>query len=139
MLQAAKYIGSGLATIGLTKKIVSPILSDMLLCSSVISPTGKVAIDVVDNMLRSLPEDSPVLKHITNVAMQSESLLKVTGSEQDGLLTPFIVTEFPDGDIPVNKVSKEAGVYVFTEKETAPGQTKRRQAIGSAVDFLFYF
>lgn len=134
MLQAAKYIGSGLATIGLTNNILSPILSGRLLCPSVISPTAKVAIRVVDDMLRSLAVDNPVLLHITNVAMQSESLLEVTASVKDGLLSPSSVIEFAGGNIPINKVPNDTGVYVFTEQVVAPGQTEVRQAIGSAVD-----
>jgi hypothetical protein len=135
MLQAAKYIGSGLATIGLTKNILSPVLSGRLLCPSVISPTAKVAIRVVDDMLRNLNVDNPVLLHITNIALQSESLFGVTGHVEKGLLSPFSVIDFLDGDIPMNKVSKDAGVYVFTEQVVAPGETELRQAIGSAVDF----
>ena len=64
MLQAAKYIGSGLATIGLTKTILSPVLSPQLLCPSVISSPAELAIQTVDTMLSALPEDSLVLKHI---------------------------------------------------------------------------
>lgn len=135
MLQAAKYIGSGLATIGLTKQLLAPVLSTRLLCPSVISPLAKEAICVVDEMLRSLPEDSPVLAHITEVASQSESLLQVIAKANGGLIIPSSKIEFPDGNIPQNTIPVAAGVYIFTENVCASGQTVVRQAIGSSSNF----
>ena len=76
MLQAAKYIGSGLATIGLTKKVLAPVLSKCTLCPSVISPLAKNTIQTVDRMLLTLPEDSLVLKHISDIS--SGTTLQVT-------------------------------------------------------------
>ena len=72
MLQAAKYIGSGLATIGLTKQILAPTLFPNLLCTSVISPLAMKDISTVDEMIISLPKDSLVLQHIQNVAASVE-------------------------------------------------------------------
>lgn len=135
MLQAAKYIGAGLATIGLTKQILSPVLSPRLLCPSVISSTAIVAINVLDEMLRSLPKDSIVLNHIIEVAAQSESLLQVTAQAQGDLVKPLSSIEFSEGNIPEGSVTKDAGVYAFTEKVVAPGQTAVRQAFGSAINF----
>lgn len=86
-------------------------------------------------MLRSLPEESPVLKHISKVAEQCESSMEVTGSVKQGSLSPFSATEFPNSNIPINEVPKKAGAYVFTEKEVATDNTKPRQAVGSAVEF----
>jgi hypothetical protein len=65
MLAAAKYIGAGLATIGLiTKNILNPILSDKVITPSVISNQAIKAIECVDSILKSLPLNSRVLKHI---------------------------------------------------------------------------
>jgi len=89
MLQAAKYIGSGLATIGLTKQVLSPVLSNCLLCSSVVSPTAIQAIQTVDQMIESLPENSPVFQHIEAVASTSETMLEVTAKVQGDLVIPF--------------------------------------------------
>jgi len=116
MLQAAKYIGGGLATIGLTKLILSPITSSRLLCPSVISPTAIVAINVVDDMFKSLPADGAVIKHITKVAEQ-ESMLQVTAKVEGDLVIPNTLIEFPDGNIPENSVTKGRGVYAFTDKK----------------------
>lgn len=133
MLQAAKYIGSGLATIGLTKQILAPVLSPRLLCPSVISPTAVVAIRVVDEMLRSLPEDSPVIQHIQS--MSGDSALEVTGAADGGLAIPLSTITFPDGNIPEGVVLATAGVYAFTKLNAADGQGTTRQAFGSAIDF----
>lgn len=135
MLQAAKYIGAGLATIGLTKDVLSPVLSPRLLCPSVITDTAKVAIIAVDKMLKSLPEDSLVLNHIKQVASNSESMLHVSAEAQGDLVIPSNVLEFPDGNIPNSPETSGAGVYVFTDKEVAPDQTERCQAVGSAINF----
>lgn len=89
MLQAAKYIGSGLATIGLTKQVLSPVLSNRLLCSSVVSPTAIQAIQTVDQMIESLPENSPVFQHLEAVASTSETMLEVTAKVQGDLVIPF--------------------------------------------------
>ena len=132
MLQAAKYIGSGLATIGLTKIILAPVLSPKTLCPSVISHLAERAIVVVNDMLISLPKDSIVLKHIQDIASSTE--LGVVASLDEGLVTPFSPLEFPNGDIP-SGVPLGTGVYAFTEKSASKGETKVRQAIGSAVSF----
>lgn len=135
MLQAAKYIGAGLATIGLTKTILSPVLSPRLLCPSVISSTAEVAIRVVNEMLLSLPKDSIVLNHITEVASKSANMLQVTAQSQGDLVNPINLVEFSNGNIPEGLVPKEAGVYVFTEKRSSSDQSVPGQAFGSAVDF----
>lgn len=135
MLQAAKYIGGGLATIGLTKLVLSPALSPRLLCPSVISPTAVVAINVVDEMLQSLPKDGTVINHITEVAESSESMLQVTAKVQGDLVIPNTPIEFPNGNITENSITKEAGVYAFTDKEPYQNNTELEQAFGSAIDF----
>lgn len=136
MLQAAKYIGGGLATIGLTKLILSPITSSRLLCPSVISPTAKVAINVVDEMLKSLPSDGTVIKHIAKVAEQSESMLQVTAKVEGDLVIPNTLIEFPNGNIPENSVTKERGVYAFTDKKALSAHPDGlEQAFGSAIGF----
>ncbi len=134
MLQAAKYIGSGLATIGLTKNILSPVLSSRVLTPSVISPLAKVAIDVVDQMLRSLPSDSLVLQHINQVASTVE--LQVTAQIINGIVVPDSSITFPNGQLPSSSSSPSGtGVYAFTE--IAPtGQGLAKQTIGSALNFL---
>jgi len=111
MLQAAKYIGAGLATIGLTKTILSPVLSPRLLCPSVISSTAKVAIRVVDEMLRSLPENSPVLNQIS---------VNVTGYST--------ITRGYRKSYQPCRVLKEA-------KQPTSDQTVAGQAFGSTIDF----
>ena len=95
MLQAAKYIGSGLATIGLTKKILQPVLSSNRLCPSVISHLAEKAILTVDKMLRRLPRDSLVLKHISE--MVSIADLHTTAVVEDGHIQPNETIQFSHG------------------------------------------
>jgi hypothetical protein len=132
MLQAAKYIGSGLATIGLTKQILQPVLSSNTLCPSVISHLGEQAITTVDVMLRSLSEDSLVLKHIVEIASGVE--LCTTAVVKDGLIVPNQAVSFREGNV-TSKSPSGTGVYVFTERVPAQGSSVCRQAVGSALSF----
>lgn len=106
MLQAAKYIGSGLATIGLTKQILAPTLSPNILCTSVISPLATKAISTVDEMLISLPKDSLVLQHIQNVAASVE--VQVTATANNGIITPDTLSNFLS-DRPLIPATRGAG------------------------------
>ena len=112
MLQAAKYIGSGLATIGLTQQILRPVLSSKTLCPSVISPLAQQGIATVDVMLRSLPEDSLVLKHISDIASGADVI--TTTVIESGSILPNQVIGF-NGGKPTLPSPSGAGVYAFTE------------------------
>ena len=132
MLQAAKYIGSGLATIGLTKRLLLPLLSPQLLCPSVISSEAEKAIIVVDEMLQSLPQDSLVLQHITEVALGAQ--VSISAQVTGDLVIPTSQIEFPEGNIP-SGIPTGAGVYAFTELSPSKGQAGVQQAFGSTVGF----
>jgi len=54
LLQAAKIIGSGLATIGLTNILLSPLQSNNLLTKLYLTLLSTEGIKTVDNMIKSL-------------------------------------------------------------------------------------
>lgn len=87
-----------------------------------------MAIGVVDKMLECLPKESPVFKHIADVS--SKATIQVTAKVDGQRLIPFKLVEFPYGNIPVNQIPSEAGVYAFTKKANLS-----QQAFGSAIDF----
>jgi GIY-YIG catalytic domain len=128
MLAAAKYIGAGLATIGLiTKNILKPTMSDKVLTPSILSNQAIKAIECVDSMLQSLPLKSIVLKHIEHIS--KKSALKVNADIKEGKLVPNKRVEFYNGEIPEKQVPQSAGVYLFELK------TNGEQYVGSAIDF----
>src|SRR5271156_1382060 len=95
MLAAAKYIGAGLATIGLiTKNILNPILSNKVITPSVISNQAipasedEGAIECVDSMIKSLPLNSIVLRRAHIEKISSVQLLVVNAYKHKGKLVP---------------------------------------------------
>lgn len=132
MLQAGKFIGSGLASIGLTKQILAPVLSPHLLCPSVISKHAEEAIIVVDGMLQSLPQDSVVINHITQVAENATVVVNALVDKQ--LIIPAQTTIFTNGNITPG-IPKAAGVYAFTELVPSDTEVGPQQAFGSTVAF----
>lgn len=130
MLAAAKYIGAGLATIGLiTKNILKPILSDEVISPSIIYTQAKKAIECVDFMLQSLPLNSVVLKHIEHIS--NIQALEVNAVIKKGKLVPNKKIDFyhEGGEIPEKEVPQSAGVYIFELKANG------YQYVGSAIDF----
>ena len=87
IVQAAKIIGSGLATIGLTNILLSLIQNDNLLISKInITKLGKKGISTIDKMIESLPKDSLLLKFLMHEI--SLSTLKINGKAENGLIIP---------------------------------------------------
>lgn len=85
MTQAAKIIGSGLATIGLNNVLLSVIHNDNLLLSKVIyTELVKKAINTVESMLNSLSKDSIVLNYLEREIMLSK--LVIIGRSKDNIL-----------------------------------------------------
>lgn len=72
LVQAAKIIGSGLATIGLSNVLLSVIRDDDLLLSKIIyTKLVKEAISTVESMINSLPKDSVLLKFLNEEILLS--------------------------------------------------------------------
>jgi hypothetical protein len=66
LVQAAKIIGSGLATIGLTNTLLSLVSEnkDLLLSDVIYTNMAKKAILTIDKMIDSLPNNSILLKFL---------------------------------------------------------------------------
>ena len=102
------------------------------MCPSVISHLAKEAIFTVDKMLRSLPRDSLVLKHIMNIASVTD--LRTTAAVEGGIIIPNETVSFINGHT-TSQPPLGSGVYVFTEHNSANNGIKCSQAIGSALRF----
>ena len=132
IVQAAKIIGSGLATIGLTNILLSLIQNDSLLLSKInITELGKKGISTIDKMIESLPKDSLLLKFLMHeIALSS---LKIYGKVENGLIvhTNMILLDLNYKNKMTNIIDSKfyiAGVYVFI----APNG---EQYVGSCMDF----
>jgi hypothetical protein len=79
LVQAAKIIGSGLATIGLTNTLLSLVTDnkDLLLLDVIYTNMAKKAISTIDKMIDTLPGDSLLLKYLNKEI--SKSILKING------------------------------------------------------------
>src|SRR5579862_6244750 len=107
VLQAAKIIGSGLATIGLnnslfsplTNILLSPLLSNNLLTKLFVTKLGKNAIHTIDNMIKSLSLDSLLYNFI-----------------EEELPNSFI---YVNGKIENNRIIGSDFIYLLSER-TSP-------------------
>ena len=79
IVQAAKIIGSGLATIGLTNTILSLLTNnkELLLSNIIYTNLAKKAILTIDKMIISLPNNSLLLKFLNEEVIKS--ILKING------------------------------------------------------------
>jgi hypothetical protein len=85
LVQAAKIIGSGLATIGLSNVLLSVILNDNLLLSKIIyTKLLKVAISIIESMINSLPKDSVLFKFLNEEILSSK--LEIIGKNENNNL-----------------------------------------------------
>ena len=131
IVQAAKIIGSGLATIGLTNILLSLIQNDNLLISKInITELGKKGISTIDKMIESLPKDSLLLKFLMHEI--SLSTLKINGKAENGLIIPtdMILLDLNYKKKIVTIIDSQfniAGVYVFIGPDG-------EQYVGSCID-----
>lgn len=85
LVQAAKIIGSGLATIGLNSVLLSVIHDDNLLLSKIVyTKLVKEAISTVENMINSLPKDSVLFNFLNREILSSK--LEIVGKNKNNLL-----------------------------------------------------
>lgn len=132
MTQAAKIIGSGLATIGLKNVLLSVIHNDNLLLSKVIyTELVKKAINTVESMLNSLSKDSIILNYLEREIMLSK--LVIIGKNKDNILIvdnmiPLISSSNYEDIKNINSDFYIAGVYLFNSPNN-------EQYIGSCMNF----
>ena len=134
IVQAAKIIGSGLATIGLKSVLLSIIDDDKLLLSKIIyTKLVRKAINTVENMLNSLPKNSVILKFLEREILLSK--LEIIGKNKNDklIINKLILLDFnnlyykkPKKDI--NSDFYIAGVYLFKAPDG-------EEYLGSCMDF----
>ena len=119
IVQAAKIIGSGLATIGLTNKLLSLLIENenLLFSKIVFTKIAKKAIFTIDNMIISLPHDNILLKFLIEVV--PKSILKINGILIDNNIEikdyVNLSSKYKDKEIKniLNIDFLTAGVYMF--------------------------
>lgn len=133
IVEAAKIIGSGLATIGLKDILLSIIKSDDKLISKIIyTKLINEAISTVDNMLNSLPKDSVLLKFLEKEILSSK--LEILGKKNENnelVIDKLILLTSNLSYKKVNKTNLDfylAGVYLFKAPDG-------KQYLGSCMDF----
>jgi hypothetical protein len=134
LVQAAKIIGSGLATIGLINTLLSVILDDNLLLSKIIyTKLVKEAISIVESMINSLPKDSVLLNFLNEEILSSK--LEIIGKNENNNLVVNELIPLDFNNLKYKKLKKDinssfymAGVYIFI----APNG---EQYVGSCIDF----
>jgi hypothetical protein len=134
MLEAAKIIGSGLATIGLINLLLSLLNhnKDLLLSDIIYSKLAIKAIFTCEEMIKSLPETNIVLEFLKKEIPLS--ILKVNGSIFNNtiLVNEFISLNTKDIKKNIKKILSHefliAGVYMFI----APDDERY---IGSCINF----
>ena len=119
LVQAAKVIGSGLATIGLTSILISLLTDNRQYLLSPVIQTNlvKKAIDNLDIMILNLPKNSLLLNFLNEEIPRS--LLKINGTVINGKIdTKYYV------DLSLNNIDEQfknlldidfliAGVYAY--------------------------
>lgn len=134
ILQAAKIIGSGLATIGLINLLLSLLNhnKDLLLSDIIYSKLAIKAIITCEEMIKSIPETNIVLGFLKKEIPLS--ILKVNGSIFNNtiLVNEFISLKTKDRKKDIKKILSHefliAGVYLFI----APDDERY---IGSCINF----
>jgi hypothetical protein len=117
LLQAAKTIGSGLATIGLTNILLSPLQNNNILTKLYITHLITEAIKTIDDMIGSLPQINQLHKFLEEEV--PNSFIYVNAKiENDIVIGNNYIHSFSDGQ--KNNIKKPiypfhiAGVYVFS-------------------------
>jgi hypothetical protein len=134
IVQAAKIIGSGLATIGLQKILLSILHDNNLLLSKIVyTKLVKEAILIVENMLNSLPKNSVLLIFLEKEILSSklEIIGKIENSELviDKLISlDFYNLNYKKSKKDINSNFYIAGVYLFKAPDG-------EQYLGSCMDF----
>lgn len=134
LVQAAKIIGSGLATIGLSNVLLSVIHDDNLLLSKIVyTKLVKEAISTVESMINSLPKDSVLLHFLNKVILSSK--LEIIGKNKNNILVINKLISLNFNNLNYKKLKKDinsnfyiAGVYLFK----APNG---EQYVRSSMDF----
>jgi hypothetical protein len=134
IVQAAKILGSGVATVGLKSVLLSIIHDDNLLLSKVIyTKLVIVAISTVENMLNSLPKDSVLLKFIEREILLSK--LEIIGKSNNNKLIIDKLIPLDFNNLNYKKLKQDinfdfyiAGVYLFKAPDG-------EQYLGSCMDF----
>jgi hypothetical protein len=134
LVQAAKIIGSGLATIGLTNTLLSLVTEnkDLLLSDVIYTNMAKKAISTIDKMIDSLPNDSVLLKFLNEEI--SKSILKINGIviNNNIEIKDFIDLNLNNKDKEIKNILNidflTAGVYMFI----APNNERY---LGSSMNF----
>jgi len=132
MLQSAKYIGSGLATIGLVNTLTSKLLKPDLTASMMNKPVrvtdqANKAISALQQMEASLQNrgQSVVLDHLCKSIdeMQVQQHFKI----RDSRIVPNNSVSFPNNIIQEGSVPKIAGAYAFFYLLFLPYGEERRK------------
>lgn len=134
LVQAAKIIGSGLATIGLINVLLSVIHNDDILLSKVVyTKLVKEAIHTIESMINSLPKNSVILKFLEEEILLSK--LEIIGKNKKNKLVINKLVPLDFNNLYYKKLKKDinsnfyiAGVYLFK----APNG---EQYVGSCMDF----
>ena len=131
IIQAAKIIGSGLATIGLTNILLSVIQNDNVLISKIIyTELIKKAISTIETMVQSLPLKCTLLKFLEEEIRVST--LEIKAKREKGYISTQNFFSLPIKTRlklkPLKNNFNIAGVYVFS----APNG---EQYVGSCIDF----
>jgi hypothetical protein len=132
IVQGAKIIGSGLATIGLSNVLLSVIQNDNLLLSNIVyTKLIKKAISTIETMINSLPKDSVLLSFLEKEILSSK--LEIIGKNKNNILVidnliPLISYSNNKNIKNINSDFYTAGVYLFK----APNG---EQYLGSCMNF----
>jgi hypothetical protein len=134
LVQAAKIVGSGLATIGLHSVLLSIIQDDNLLLSKIIyTKLIKEGISTVENMLKSLPKNSILLKFLEKEILSSK--LKIISKNKNNKLIINKLIPLDFNNLSYKKLKNDinsdfyiAGVYLFEAPDN-------EQYLGSCMDF----
>jgi|SRR5208282_3932458 len=119
IVQAAKIIGAGIATVGLNNVLLSVIHDDNLLLSKIVyTKLVKEAISTVESMLNSLPKNSVLLKFLDKEILLSK--LEIIGKNKNNKLVINKLIPLDFNNLNYKKLKKNnnsdfyiAGVYLF--------------------------
>src|SRR5215471_10036818 len=95
LIQAAKIIGAGIATVGLSNILLSVIQNDNLLLSKIVyTKLIKEAISTIENMIKSLPKDSVLLKFLEKEVLLSKLEIRGINKNNKLIIDKLILLDF---------------------------------------------